>query len=151
MSRFRQTDILIEMIELCQERMQEVRQQLSYYRASVYKAEMAGQIDEQIAELSVVGSLFRDEMLTEAFTDFDAMAKAGAMTTLPGECSFSKRVSILLAAVEGHLARLNTQAPTAAAVPADEVDFTNAVRLHRTQLLALCRQGSRQWTFFQAL
>ena len=51
MSRLRHLDILVELIELCHERMSEVRQQLIYYRASVYKQETSTQIAGKVEQL----------------------------------------------------------------------------------------------------
>lgn len=153
MSRLRHVDILVELIDLCRERMDEVRQQLVYYRASVYKGETAGVIGGQIDQLKVLGDLFGDEALLEAFSDFEAMAKAGAMLPVPGECSLSKRVTHLLATLDHHLGRVGQAVANKAHETAtgDDPAFADAVRKHRDQLLALCRHGSRQWAFFQAL
>jgi len=144
-------DILIEMIDLCHERMSEVRQQLTYYRASVYKDEMAGPINDKVDQLRLVAGLFGDELLTEAFIDYDAMSCDGVLTYVPGECSFSRRVTVLLAALDQHLARLGRDIASRSLALLSDVEFTETVRQHRSELLALCRQGSRQWTFFQSL
>lgn len=150
MSRFRHTDILLEMIELCQERMTEVRQQLGYYRASVYKAEMAGQISSNIGQLRTVAEIFGDVMVQESFKDYEAMASMGIASYMPGECSLSQRVTSLLASLETQLSRLSVQI-AARSLPLTEQALASAVAKHRNQLLALCRQGSRQWAFFQSL
>ena len=150
MTRFRHTDILVELIELCQERMLEIRQQLTYYRASVYKAETANLINGKVEQMRLIGDLFGDLLLQETFDDYESMAKAGAMSVVPGECSFSKRVTLLLGALDGHMTRLSSQIQTRA-LTTNEADFAETVRKHRNQLLALCRHGSRQWTFFESL
>jgi hypothetical protein len=151
MSRLRHTDIIVELIDLCQERMTEIRQQLVYYRASVYKGETAAQIGETLTQLRLVATLLGDEMLVEAFGDYDAMAKAGVLSVAPGECSFSMRVTTLLFALEGPLVRLARQGtPRAPAVEGD-TQLAQAVRERRHELLALCRQGTRQWAFFESV
>ena len=151
MSRFRHTDILVELIELCQERMAEIRQQLTYYRASVYKGETGDHVLSRIEHLRLVTGLFGDDLVREAFKDFDAMSKAGALNYIPGECSFSKRVGMLLSTLEENLGRLNdgNRGGSSGEPPAQE--FTAHVKKHRQELLAICPQGSRQWSFFQAL
>ena len=150
MSRFRHTDILLEMIDLCQERMTEVRQQLVYYRASVYKDETSRQIASNIDQLRLVGDIFGDVMLQEAFQDYDAMTKSGVLHHVPGECSFSIRMTVLLTTLDRQLARLNQQL-LSRSLPVSEEVLADAVIKHRNQLLARCRQGSRQWAFFEAL
>jgi hypothetical protein len=151
MSRFRHTDILVELIDLCQERTIEVRQLLAYYRASVYKGEMAVQINDKIEQLRLLAGLFGDVLLCESFKDYEEMAKDGAVPTVPGECSFSRRVAMLSGALDGHLDRLGRQLASRSLLPTSEAELADSVRKHRTALLALCRHGSRPWTFFQSL
>ena len=151
MSRLRHTDILCELVELGQERTLELRQKLVYYRASVYKDETATAIVVRIDQLRLLANLLADDPLQEAFKDFDAMSKAGAMSSFPGECSFSKRVSSLLVAVTASLDHLHSESVSRGVQTANDVAFTDVVRQHRDALLALCRHGSRQWAFFQAL
>lgn len=148
MPHFRQTDILIELVELCREQMTQVRQQLTYYRASVYKTEMAATINGDIGQLQLVGKLLADDALLESFSDYEAMAKDQQF--VPGECSFSRRVSLLLGSIDSHLARLGRELPSRP-LAGDEDAFAEAVRSRRGELLALCRFGSRQWAFFEAL
>jgi hypothetical protein len=137
------------MIELCQDLMTEIRQQLAYYRASVYKDETRAAIDTRIDQLRLVAELFGDEGPGEAFKDYEAMAKAGAMHYVPGECSLSKRIGTLLASLDSDLSRLS--AHHSSGDPFSGKEFETAVRKHRSQLLAACRHGSRQWAFFQML
>lgn len=152
MSRLRHVDILVEMRELCHDLMTEIRQQLAYYRASVYKDEAAGVINKKVDQLKLVASLFGDELLLEPVRDYEAMAKAGAMNYVPGECSLSKRVGSLLSGLESQLSRINQELSSrGTALQLNDKDFARALQKHRQQLLALCRYGSRQWAFFQAL
>jgi hypothetical protein len=151
MSRLRHTDILVELIDLCQERTIEVRQLLAYYRASVYKGEMAGQINDKIDQLRLLSGLFGDLLLQETFKDYEELAKEGAVPTVPGECSFSRRVAMLSSSLDGHFERLGRQLANRSLLPAAEAELADTVRKHRTQLMAICRHGSRQWTFFQSL
>lgn len=155
MSRFRPSDILLELIDLSGERMDELRQQLVYYRASVYKDETSSQINEKIDQLRLICGFLADDTIQESFKDYEAMAKGGPMHYVPGECSFSRRVTTLLANLGDALMKLGRQvasrdvAPTNESAEAD--DLAKSVREHRNALLALCRHGSRQWAFFQSL
>lgn len=155
MSRFRHTDILVELIELCHERMNEIRTQLSYYRASVYKGETATQIEERMEHLRLIAGLFGDETLADAFTDCDAVKAASVNSPgfdyVPGECSFSKRVSMLLKTLDENLERLHQGTFARESQKELQTAFTDAVKAQKTQLLAICRAGSRQWSFFSAL
>ncbi len=155
MSRFRHTDILVELIELSHERMNEIRTQLSYYRASVYKGETAAQIEERIEDLRFIGSLFGDDNLSDVFKDFDAvkLASIGAsgMDYVPGDCSFSRRVTMLLATLDRDLTRLHRATFVKDGEKELAQAFTEGVKKARRQILAICRAGSRQWSFFSAL
>lgn len=152
MSRFRQADILVELLELSRDRIDGVRQQLTYYRASVYKDETGQHINAKIEELRLIGGLLGDLLTAEAFRDFDVMSKAGVMNYIPGECSLSKRVGNLLTALDQHLDRLQRLCVTRqGGAVGNEQEFAAAIRRHRNELLALCPHGSRQWTFFQSL
>lgn len=149
MSRLRHLDILVELIELCHERMGDVRQQLIYYRASVYKQETSTQIAGKVEQLRLVARLFGDLMVQEAFSDYET-SSTGAINLAPGECPFSLRVTTLLLTLEHHMIRIGQETLSRNASPEIEAALTTAVKEHRTQLLALCREGSRQWAFFQS-
>jgi hypothetical protein len=151
MSRFRQTDVIVELIELCHDRMDEIRQQLSYYRASVYKDEAAGHIDGLIVQLRLIGGILNDDLLKEAFKDFDAVARRGIQNYIPGECSFSQRVTMLLAAMEEHLRRIHFVNFSNHGDKTYAQEFAKNLRKHREELLQICRQGTRHWAFFQSI
>jgi len=150
MSRFHQLDVVIELGELCQDLMREIRQQLNYYRASVYKTETAKHIHYRVEKLRMITRLTNDEGLLEAFRDFDAMKKLGASACVAGECSFSTRTSRLLQSFDKRCDFIVQQANNR------NVEFISAtlirdVQRHRRELLQMCRQGTRHWVFFQSM
>ncbi len=150
MSRFYQLDIVIELSELCQDLMREIRQQLNYYRASVYKSETARHINYRVEKLRMVAKLMRDEVFIEAFRDFDAMKELGASACVAGECSFSTRTSRLLQAFDKRCEFIVQQANNR------NTEFISStlmkdVQRHRRELLSMCRQGTRHWVFFQSM
>lgn len=151
MTKFRQLDILVELIELCKERTTDVRQQIVYYRASVYKHEMAETIMARISELRLVTGLLGDELMLEPFQDYENRAKAIAVTCAPGECSFSHRVTILLSELDHQFHKLSQGLAARSFDPTEEPLFGDLVRLNQSHLVALCRQGSRQQNFFAGL
>ena len=77
-------------------------------------------------------------------------ALAGALASLGITPS---SVTHLLANLDHHLGRVGQALANKAheSATGDDPAFADAVRKHRDQLLALCRHGSRQWAFFQAL
>lgn len=150
MSRLRHMDIIVELVELCQDIMNDIRQQLSYYRASVYKDETAEGIQKKVEQLRLVTDLIGDDMVQEPMKDYDAMADQGGIQTPPGECSFSARVTCLLQSLDSHLGEVRSRITNQGLQTVGQ-ELTRTVQKHRNQLLSLCRYGSRQWAFFQSL
>lgn len=148
MARFGHVDIISELVELCQETMGDIKQQLSYYRASVYKHETATQINQRIQLLMTVSTLINDDPLNECFHDFQAIEINGNSRAIPGECSFSSRVGHLMSSLEVQLKdivdRVSRQHGNI-----NPMELAKNVQKHRRELLGLCRHGSRQWSFFQ--
>jgi len=151
MSRIAQADILMELVELSRDVAQDLTQQLSYYRASVYKEESATDIAAKIDQLRMIATLFGDPWELEPFRDYEAMIAGQVAAVYPGECLFSRRVSTLLSAIDDHLNELCQKMPRQTIDTKGQQDLTDKVKKHRRELLAICRQGSRQWAFFQTL
>ncbi|MBM4251561.1 MAG: hypothetical protein FJ146_06285 [Deltaproteobacteria bacterium] len=149
MLQYRATDILLELIELTHERIDEVRCQVAYYRVSVYKGETAEQITTKLGQIERVSKIFGDDHLVDAFSDYVALEDANGQLCAPGECSFTRRVTTLLHAVELHLARLYRGLMTHS-FTRDAAVLADALKEARHDVLALCHTGSRQWSFFQS-
>jgi hypothetical protein len=141
----RHQDILLELVELCQETIAEVRQQLVYYRASVYKQETSVNLNTKIDHLRLLASFFADDQIDEVLRDYEAMAANPIAYYVPGECSLAQRVTSLLQGLERQLA--------GAAMKQQQItqDLSQTLKRHRSQLLALCKHGSRQYNLFQNL
>jgi hypothetical protein len=150
MARLSHADIIHEMIELCREIMGDIRQQLTYYRASVYKDETAKQIRDRLEQLRVVSRVLSDDVLLEAFSDHDAVKDANSIHFLPGECSFSSRTTVLLETLENQFDSLS-QGQNLPEVLTSAGSLAKNLQKHRNQLLSFCRYGSRHWSFFQEL
>ncbi|MBC7659091.1 MAG: hypothetical protein H7249_05220 [Chitinophagaceae bacterium] len=149
MPRYDRGDILMELIELCREIKTEIIQQLNYYRASVYKAETGELIEVKIKHLQTLAELCGNEDLCDAFRDYEEMKRNGWKFVIPGECFLSHRVANLFQSIELmfevmlqdiHLANQD-----------DRHQLTKNVIRNRKQLLSICRQGSRQWQFFNGI
>ena len=136
------TDIAFELLELCETLLVNIEQQLLYYRASVYKDETAGRADVEITRLQNLLEMFNNEALLEPLADYHAL-QTHNLKLSPGECSFSRKVAILVAATREQLRLYRTTHY--------EIDFSRQIQQNRQQLLSLCRQGSRQWSFFRSL
>ncbi len=152
MSRNRNFDIAVEMFELIDELCKELRQDLVYFRASVYKTEAAGAMGNKIEKLRFLADIFPDPALLDAFDDFDAEARDALAYYVPGECSYTARTTRLLSGLE---AQMNELRATAARSRFDHMqgadNLTSRVRRCRSELLEICRHGSAHWNFFQGI
>lgn len=146
MSRYEHHDIMMELIELCREQKSDILQQLNYYRASVYKSETAAIIERKIGEMQLCASLIGDELLCDAFRDYDATRKNSHLLVAPGECLLSTRVLNLFKACDKILGAQSGQLQQRS--PIERQQLSRKVEKHRGQLLSMCRQGSRPWAFF---
>ncbi len=149
MIRDRRLDILVELVELCQEIIGDIKQQLTYYKASVYKNEAADAIKKKVDQLRLIAGFFADDIIREPFRDFDAIERAAQIKIIPGECSFSVRVTRLIAELERYLANFNQKIASRDKAADLAVDFGQNIRKHRNELLGLCRFGSRHRSLFQ--
>jgi len=148
MSILRQADILVEMKDLALDILADIRQQLAYYKVSVYKDETSTNITIKVEQLRMIVGLMGKPDLMEPLLDYDAMKEAGVLNYVPGECSFSQRVTCLLQSLTEHLDIINPRS-SVENIPTKEI--SKSIKRHRRQLLALCRHGSRQWSFFQSI
>lgn len=151
MARQRPTDIVVELVELAHDLMQDMRQQLSYYRASVYKGETAAVIAAKVEKLRVITLVVGDDALQEALRDYDAMTANGAMHCAPGECSLSHRLTTLLNTLEDQLSEVMARAQSRMYENESAQGLAQMVSSYRQEIISACRQGSRQWAFFQNL
>lgn len=150
MARFAHSDIAIELAELCQELLGEIRGQLNYYRASVYKTETSKYITRKVEQLRLLSDFLADEILLEAFSDHDAHKDMAGMNVAPGECSLSTRTSQLIQAFELQLEQIIEKASLGMREAAPHLN-PNRIQRHRKQILSICKQGTRHWAFFQTL
>lgn len=149
MSRYRAQDVLIELLALGKDLNAQILQQLTYYKASVYKTEAAALIEIKVAQLQqLVGFIGHDE-LQDAFLDYAFMKKSGLRLTVPGECLVSLRVAALTQTVDKLLGNFLLLQEKQELISGDE--FSNLDHEQRTQLLSMCRPFSEHWAFFSEL
>lgn len=151
MSRFDRYDVIVELIELCSEIRQDILLQLNYYRASVYKDETAAIINKKIDELKMVVALLKQEEILDLFRDFEASRNNGNFALTPGECLLSHRISNLFQQLDQAFQEFLANCQKNKNNFPDSFQFAKNIQRHRRQLLALCRHGSRQWSFFHTI
>ena len=150
MARFSYSDILAELAEASLEHINEVRQQLNYYNASVYKNEIVQILNQKIENLRTVAILIDDETLLEPLRDYDAISCVSGNTLAREDVSIPARYSRLINSLEKNL-RLFIENIDGVHIPFSETNFRKNIRKYRRRLLAICRRGSRPWAILQSL
>ncbi len=162
MSRMRYGDVIVEMSDLASEILDDIRQQMAYYKASAYKTEAIAIIQRRVDNLAFISRILKDESLAECVSDYRAAEQYarrpreagddedGAQPGIPGECSVSVRVMRLLFDASEVIESLRASARESSGSPESRQIITTITR-HRRDLLAMSRHGSRSWTFLQSL
>lgn len=149
MSRDR-LDIMMELLELGRDVIDEIKHQLTYYRASVYKHETAQQIGDRVNQLHTVAEIISDDLILDLFRDFEATAGNGNLKAVPGECVFSTRITTL---TQGLLEQFTLFESNMRNTTNDNQnkELTRVLEKNKHKLLGMCRHGTRQWAFFHSL
>lgn len=151
MQKYDSRYVATELIELFRDVANEIRLQLEYYRASVYKNESADIIRTKIAQLKIIGQVLCSAALIECFLDYEATVINGNQRVSPGECLFSSRISALLSTLTQIISEFESKPAHQNIVDVSPKEFAKLVQRHRRQLLSMCRQGSDHWSFFNHL
>jgi hypothetical protein len=141
---------MLELTELCQDLVRDLRQELGYFRVSAYKHESMTIIEDKMTQLKSMVLIFGDSTLNEAFCDDFGLAANEDFQPLPGECRLSTRAGILINTVELGLKRLWLKLTTDHPSQPDE-KLSETLRARKTELLSLCPEGTRQHLLFQAI
>ncbi len=154
MSRLRYGDFMVEIADLATDILDDIRQQTSYYRASVYKSEAISIIHRRVDHLAFVSRILKDDALAECVTDYRAAENHARPSPNADECMVTLRVMRLLfdatKVVESMRAEARAHGSEGTNSGQTQRIFTMVTR-HRRDLLAMSRQGSRSWSFLQSL
>jgi hypothetical protein len=164
MTRLRYGDVVVEMSDLASDILDDIRQQTTYYKASVYKEEALEKIAQCVENLGFIARILKSEYLTECVQDFAAasdFARKNSPTSVfddeqprqdPGQsmqCAVSTRVMRLLVDAGKAIQELR-QAARDANIPDHARQVITAVSRHRRDLVMMSRHGSRSWQFLQS-
>ena len=147
MRRFQIVDTIIEVVEICHEIIGDIRQQVDYFNASVYKEEIGAGLREKVDTLRVLCSLLGEPAIVDLFQDYDR----DAIHAAPSECSFSVRVARLLVGVESELKRVDNKFLHFSDETEYDPSIIENVKKNRQRLLVSFSPGSRCWNLVQAL
>ena len=149
MARYDYRDIALELVELCRELRSDILQQLTYYRASVYKTETSKILERKVEQMRLLSELLGDELLCDAFRDYDVMKLNAHQWVTPGECHVSFRLTNLFQTTDKIFEKM---AQNLYQIPnPDPQIFNRHLNRHRRDILTMCQYGSRQWSFFNSL
>ena len=151
MQRFDKYDIVMEFVELYGEIKDDIIQQLSYYKASVYKSETAKTINVKINQLKTLVELMNEAEALDLFNDFEETKTNGNIKIEQGECLLTLRVMNLLMALDNSFDELAAMLQTNVYKGDESSDFTKQIQRHKRKVLSLCKYGTRQWSFFRTL
>lgn len=146
MSRISHADILVELVDFCQEVCSNIKQQLNYYNASVYKHETANNIKKKIDHLQRIMTQMNDDLLMEPFKDYEATILNGNVATVPGECLFSTRVYTLVNNIEKIMDELSQTINNQGQL-AHKTNISNNIQKNKRHIQALCRRQTLPWGF----
>lgn len=151
MQRFDRYDIIMELIELYHDIKDDIVQQLSYYKASVYKSETAKIINTKIAQLKMLVVLMNESDAIDLFNDFEETKTNGNVKIQQGECLLTLRVMNLLIELDKTFANLRSTLQNNDRKTNESSDFTTQIQRNRRKFMSLCKHGTRQWSFFRTL
>lgn len=150
MNYLRQLDMLVEMLDLCQQLISELRHQLSYFKASVYKHEAQESLNSKIQILGILVGIIGDEVAKELWDDF-CSDDLSANCSPPGECSFSLKLGILLGGLDDALKGFYHQINLKASALESQEKIVESIRINKGKILTVCRSGSKQYSIFQEI
>ena len=136
MTRVNYLDVLNEMVELSTEIIREIRHQLFYYNASVYKNDLAYNIKRKVENLRLVIHLSGQDELREFFFDHDAMVENGYFQAAPGECAFAARTNILITGLDAALKEFDAALKSKFRNRIDTTELSKQLRRHRRDDIA---------------
>ena len=147
MARIDYRDVLNELTELCSDLQDDVLQQLTYYRASVYKDETRRVIDGKLSQLKFIVGLLGDDEASDLFLDFEASGSCGNVLIAPGECLLTMRIADLFSNLSQRFADVVKQDPKGF----NDRQMSSKIQKNRKKIVAACKHGSRQKHFFETL
>lgn len=149
MSKYRICDVMWELAEFSKDLLSDLRQQLHYHRASVYKTETAKELNLHVEQLRALCAIMGDDILNEMMADFDAVARSCGQMSAAGECTLTTRITRLISDAEPALNQFQKRVARNRSVLGQEQ--LQAIAAKRRALLSVCRQGTRSWELLKNL
>jgi hypothetical protein len=162
MSRLRYGDVIVEMSDLAAGILDDIRQQTTYYRASVYKEEALNTIERRVDHLAFLARILRSDSLADCVHDYRAASEHARNAPKKNfldedyqqlqiaECSVSMRVMRLLLDAGKVIESLRASARDRVE-PSHAKQVVTTISRHRRDLIAMSREGTGTWTFLHSL
>ena len=143
----RYCDIKLELCELSDEIIAQIRAQIEYYRVSVYKDEAHKNIDVSVKNLRLVAKLLCSTNLKDLFEDMSAETTTYDQSEGIVECKLTMRITRLIRNFENEIKYIKNNTSE----DESRYDLRKSVRKFRQEILAICPSDSRVQMFFQSV
>ena len=95
MKTYRSIETVYELIDLASEIILNTKQQLAYYKVSVYKNEEASKINDNIEDLKQIVDVIQDDRMQEAFLDYQAMGQHYEINPTGESCFYVRTLKLV--------------------------------------------------------
>ena len=95
MKAYRSMEMVYELIDLASDIVLNTKQQLAYYKVSVYKNEEAEKIKESITDLQGIIDVIQNEDMKEAFLDYEATAQSHLISPSGESCFYVRTLKLI--------------------------------------------------------
>ena len=145
MKTYRSIETVYELIDLASEIILNTKQQLAYYKVSVYKNEEASKINDNIEDLKQIVDVIQDDRMQEAFLDYQAMSEHYEINPTGESCFYVRTLKLVNTMSE----ILENYTIPYLKEDRQELNITNTLSLKKTKssLMARYKRGVR--SFFQ--
>ncbi len=145
MKTYRSIETVYELIDLASEIILNVKQQLAYYKVSVYKNEEVSKINDNVEELRQIVDVIQDDRMQEAFRDYQATAEHYEINP-SGESCFYVR-TLKLVSVMGEI--LRNYNISCIKDETEELNMSQALNFQNKRKSLLSRYRRTPRSFFQ--
>ncbi len=145
MKTYRSIETVYELIDLASEIILNIKQQLAYYKVSVYKNEEASKINDNVEELRQIVDVIQDDRMQEAFMDYEATAEHYEINP-SGESCFYVRTLKLVSVMDEILRNYNISCMKD---ETEELNMSQALNYQNKRKSLLSRYRRPPRSFFQ--
>ena len=145
MKTYRSIETVYELIDLASEIILNTKQQLAYYKVSVYKNEEASKINDTVEDLRQIVEAIQDDRMQEAFRDYDAMREHYEMNQSGDSCFYIRTLKLITTMAD----ILKNYSVSYLGEDLEELNMSQALGYQKRKSSLLARYKRRPRSFFQ--